>query len=85
MCLSKGAQSFRLHQQNGDPVARRYALEWYKTAYALKPTPDLLGRLSQLTTTRTPARNDKPARLDKPTRKSPAPSPLFTIDPELNH
>ena len=85
MYLSKGAQSFRQHQQNGDLVARNYALEWYKTAYALKPTSDLLGRLSQLTTAQTPARNNKPTRLDRPTRKSPAPSPLFTVDPELNH
>ncbi|GAB4015126.1 hypothetical protein GCM10028808_39630 [Spirosoma migulaei] len=73
-----GAQSFLTYQQNGDPVSKRYAIDWYHTAYALKPDPNLRERIARLINSGQPNKA-KPVR--KPAKNT---SPNFMRDPEVN-
>ena len=81
MCVGRGAQSLMAHQQNGDSISKTYALEWYRTAYALKPLPYLRERLNRLANVRPKA----PIRHETPAKKSRTRDPLFIDDPEVNH
>ncbi len=80
MCVGRGAQSILAHQQNGDPASKKYALEWYRTAYSLKPLPYLRERLNRLANVRPKAM----VRQSVPMKKIKSREPLFIDDPEIN-
>ncbi|CAG5000436.1 hypothetical protein DYBT9275_02463 [Dyadobacter sp. CECT 9275] len=48
MCAGRGARSLLDYQKTGEAAARQYALEWYQTAYVLKPSPGLQERLGRI-------------------------------------
>ena len=78
MCLGRGAQSVLTHQQNGDALSKRYAIDWYQLAYALKPSVGLEGRIDRLRSSRKPSRQSSPVSPKKPQES------LFIRDPEVN-
>ncbi len=80
--VNRGAQSYLAHQQNGDSVSRRYALDWYRMAYAISPSPAVRDRLDRLSNqSRKPlAKSGSSARKVHRPRES-----LFISDPEVTH
>jgi len=75
---SKGAQSFLAHQQNGDSISKSYAINWYETAYALKPSKDLRERLNRMNNITHVEKKQRPVKSQKA-------SSLFEADPELKN
>lgn len=78
VCMNRGAQSLATYRQNGDPVSRRYAAEWYQTACALKPNPAVEYQINAL---RSNEPKPRPKSIRKPTKTN---APLFMSDPEVN-
>jgi len=57
VCSAEGARAIAAYTNTGDVRARQRAIEWYQTAYVLKPYPALQNRITRLQTETKTARN----------------------------
>ena len=78
-----GAKSLSYYQETGDLKAKNYAVEWYRLAYALKPSADLEERINRMrggTPTTSKTRTNAPKNAPRK-----AGSVIFAEDEELKN